>query len=45
MNVGLFKCKPTTQNVPGQFLVTFTPTICVQNFMFTDLMLLKGNSE
>ena len=45
MNLGLFKCKPTAQNVPGQFLVTFTPTICVQNFMFTDLMLLKPNSE
>mmetsp|Transcript_26842 Transcript_26842/g.25890 ORF Transcript_26842/g.25890 Transcript_26842/m.25890 type:complete len:226 (-) Transcript_26842:67-744(-) len=46
MNVSYFKCKPTNLSVPGQFLVTFTPPICVCNYLFSDLLLLrKGHEE
>mmetsp|Transcript_31585 Transcript_31585/g.23426 ORF Transcript_31585/g.23426 Transcript_31585/m.23426 type:complete len:98 (+) Transcript_31585:50-343(+) len=41
MNVSCFKCKPTNLNVPGQFLVTFTPPLCVWNYLFSNLELVK----
>lgn len=43
--MALFKCKPTNLKVPGQFLVTFTPPICVSNYLFADLFLLRGQNE
>ena len=45
MNISLFKCKPTTLNMPGQFLITFTPPVIVFNYLFSDLQLLKGQDE
>lgn len=37
VNIALFKCKPTTLNLPGQYLVTLTPPICVSNYLFNEI--------
>ena len=45
INVSLFKCKPTTMNVPGQFLITIPPPVCICNYLFSDLTLLSSSNE
>lgn len=42
-NISQFKCKPTNGNVPGQFLVNFTPPVCLSNYLFSDLEIFAEN--
>lgn len=42
MNISLFKCKPTTVNLPGQYLITFTPPVVVFNYLFSNLKLIRN---